>query len=151
MSPRANIPDDAEHTIVVNGAVVAKYCRHCGRHVKGRNAHFTKGHHGRQRFSYKPPTSDDAAAAPAGSANLAGLSTLPEGIDPNSIPVVDTLPGSSGSRVSFADQVPVPAGYAPVQFDPANYALQPSLNLAAALDADDTTDWTFLSMLGLNM
>ena len=155
LPPRANIPDDAEHTIVVNGAVVAKYCRHCGRYVKGRNAHFTSGHTGRMRFSYKPPSKDDAAdapaPAPAGSANFAGLSTLPEGIDPNSIPVVDSLPGSSGSRVSFADQVPVPAGFAPVQFDPADYALQPSLNLAAALDAEDKTDWTFLSMLGLNM
>ena len=102
-----------------------------------------------------PPSNDEAAAAPApapaGSANFAGLTTLPEGIDPNSIPVVDSLPGSGGSRVSFADQVPVPAGHAPVQFDPANYALQPCLNLAAALDAEDKTDWTFLSMLGLNM
>ena len=65
--------------------------------------------------------------------------------------MVDNLPGSVGARVSFADDVPVPAGFAPVQFEPASYALQPSLNLAAELDAEDKPDWTFLSMLGLNM
>ena len=79
--------------------------------------------------------------------------TLPEGMDPNSIPVVDSLPSSNG--VSWSDMVPVPAGYAPVQFNQASYDLEagPSLNLGR-MEADSEeaqADWSFLSMLGLNM
>jgi len=48
--------------------------------------------------------------------------------------------------------VPVPAGYAPVQVNQANYDLGagPSLNLAAA-EEEPNSDWSFLGMLGLNM
>ena len=132
--------------------VVAKYCRHCGRFVKGTNAHFTKGHTNRNRWAYKPPDSGAPAPAPApaaGSANLA-LTTLREGLDPNSIPVVDTLAGSVSSGVRWSDQVPVPAGYAPVQFNQANYDLQPGLNLGR-MEGDDKDGWSLLNILGLNM
>ena len=101
LSDRAHIADDAEHHISVNGAIVAKHCRHCGRFVKGKNAHYTKGHKGKNRYAYKPPTSAPAPApGPAPVAGSANLMTFPEGMDPNSVPVVDSLPSSSGVRWS---------------------------------------------------
>ena len=63
----------------------------------------------------------------------------------------DMVEHNSHRHVTFSDQVPVPAGYAPVHFDSVSYDLQPSLNLAELLEAEDKSDWTFLSMLGLNM
>ena len=69
MPERKHIPDDAEHTIQVNGQVVAKYCRHCGRFGKGKHAHFTTDHKGRKmQFQYQ---------APSGSPLPPPLGTLP--------------------------------------------------------------------------
>ena len=151
LSDRAHIADDAEHHIIVNRAIVAKYCRHCGRFVKGKNAHYTKGHKGKNRYAYKPLNSAPAPApGPAPNAGSANLMTFPAGMDPNSVPVVDSLPSSNGVR--WSDQVPVPAGYAPVQFNQMDYDLHggPSFNLGQVED-DDSNSWSILSMLGLNM
>jgi hypothetical protein len=40
-SPRESVPDDAKHTVSVNGTVAAKYCRHHGKFTRGKSAHFT--------------------------------------------------------------------------------------------------------------
>ena len=41
LPPREQIPDDAKHTVSVDGTVTAKYYRHCGKFVRGKKAHFT--------------------------------------------------------------------------------------------------------------
>ena len=151
MPKRENIPDDAEYHIIIGGKIVAKHCRHCNRFTKGSKAHYTKEHKGtKNRCTYKPP-STDSAPAPAPSTGSANLATFPEGLDPNAVPVVSTLPGSGSSGVSWADMAPVPAGYAPVQFSQANYDLEPGPSLNLSRMEEDQDEWSFLGMLGLNM
>ncbi len=66
MPPRQHIPDDAEYNITLDGKLVAKYCRHCGRFGKGDTAHYTKEHVGqRNRFEYKGPPPSESAPTPA--------------------------------------------------------------------------------------
>jgi hypothetical protein len=66
MPAREHIPDSAEYSITISGQVVAKYCRHCGRFVKGTSQHFTKDHTGtRNTFGYQGPSPQAPAPAPA--------------------------------------------------------------------------------------
>ena len=96
MPARANIPDSAQHTISIDGAVVAKYCRHCGRFVKGASAHFTKDHTGtRNLFRYTgagtSAPSETASPPPAtATASLAGV-TLDRSVPEAALnaPVID--------------------------------------------------------------
>ena len=65
---RKLIPDSAEYSVMYKNVIVAKYCRHCGRFVRGSNAHYTPGHKGSYKFAYRPnPTGagDAAAGTPA--------------------------------------------------------------------------------------
>ena len=79
MPSRANIPDSAQYTIAIDGTVRAKYCRHCGRFVKGASAHFTKDHTGtRNLFRYTGASgstpAETAPSTPAtATASLAGV------------------------------------------------------------------------------
>jgi hypothetical protein len=41
MPARENVPDDAKYTITIDGNVTAKYCRHHGKFMRGKAAHFT--------------------------------------------------------------------------------------------------------------
>jgi hypothetical protein len=67
MPARENIPDEAEYSVLLDGKVVAQYCRHCGRFTKGASQHYTKTHTGtRLQFAYQGPApSLPAAALPA--------------------------------------------------------------------------------------
>ena len=56
MPARADIPDDAEYLVRIEGETVGKYCRHCGRFVFGASQHFTKEHQGKSNFPYKGGT-----------------------------------------------------------------------------------------------
>ena len=96
--------------------------------------------------AYKPPTEAAPAPAPAPSTGSANLATLPEGMDPNSIPVVDSLSSSAAPGLRWSDQVPVPAGYAPVQFHQANYDLQSGSSYLGTMEGQDLFQY-----LGLNM
>jgi len=96
MPARANIPDSIQYTIVINRAVLAKCCRHCGRFVKGASTHFTKDHTGtRNLFQYtgagNSAPSETASTPPAtASASLAGV-TLDRSIPDAALnaPVID--------------------------------------------------------------
>jgi hypothetical protein len=93
MPLREHIPDTAEYNIVVGGKIVAKYCRHCDRFVKGSSQHYTKDHTGtRNVFAYKgpPPTAPvPLLAPPAMVAALANLSPVPP-VDLTALPKVST-------------------------------------------------------------
>lgn len=66
MPKRQHIPDDAEFSIEIEGKLLAKFCRHCGRFVKGDSMHWTKEHKGtRNLFPYVPLTSSSPAESPA--------------------------------------------------------------------------------------
>lgn len=87
MPPRENIPDDAEYSVAVEGKIVAKYCRHCGRFVKGGSQHYTKDHTGlRNRFPYKDPVA--SSPPPAIQASLASLHPL--NAAPTEVPTIDS-------------------------------------------------------------
>jgi hypothetical protein len=65
MPPRENVPDDAKHHVTVDGKVTAKYCRHCGRFVKGKNAHYTSDCRlpDSRKFAYVPRAGGNMASA----------------------------------------------------------------------------------------
>ena len=103
MPKREHIPDDARHTITIDGKELAVYCRHCGKFFKGASMHSTAEHKGKQSYPYVGPAPSGAPApapapapdpapspAPAAGGNLASFpSGLPSGLDPTTIPVVD--------------------------------------------------------------
>jgi hypothetical protein len=92
MPPRENIPDAAEFNIVVGGKMVAKYCRHCGRFVKGASQHYTKDHTGtRSLFAYKEPGTA-VLSPPTANASMANLSPVAFNapVDLTSVPTVDS-------------------------------------------------------------
>ena len=62
MPSNASIPDDAKHTIEIDGKVLAKYCRHCKRFTKGNKAHFTTEHTSPNKVPYQPDGSQTQAA-----------------------------------------------------------------------------------------
>ena len=63
MPSREQIPDDAKHSIEVDGKTVAKYCRHCGRFSKGSSQHYTSEHKGQRKFPYKGSSSGEPKKA----------------------------------------------------------------------------------------
>lgn len=66
MPARENIPDEAQYDLKIDGKIVAKYCRHCGRFVKGASQHYTPEHKGtRFKFSYVGPASNQVPALAA--------------------------------------------------------------------------------------
>jgi len=79
MPSRANIPDSAQHTVAIDGAVRAKHCQHCGRFVKGASAHFTKDHTGTRNLfqcagaSSSTPAETAPSAPATATASLAGV------------------------------------------------------------------------------
>ena len=76
---RSNIPDSAKYDITIDGKMVAKYCRHCGRFTKGSRQHYTSEHTGtRSLFAYKPPASSTPEEhRPSATAALAGVAVSP--------------------------------------------------------------------------
>ena len=123
MPPRENIPDEAEYNIVVGGKIVAKYCRHCGRFVKGGSQHYTKDHTGtRSVFAYQGPAT--STPAPAIMAALANLSPAVP-VDLTDVPKVDS------KSFLFRHQTPTNYDFGSMGGGPAPHA-----NLArASLDA----------------
>ena len=72
MPARASISDSAQHSISIDGKILAKCCRHCGRFVKGASAHFTKDHTGtRNLFRYTG--SNDSTPNETAARNQEGL------------------------------------------------------------------------------
>jgi hypothetical protein len=70
LPPREQIPDDAKHTVSVDGTVTAKYCRHCGKFVRGKKAHFTADCKlpENRRFAFQPRAAGNMASVyPTGS------------------------------------------------------------------------------------
>ena len=61
---RSSIPDEPTLTIELNGVIVSKYCRHCGRYTKSKGIHSTSEHKG-HKFAYVPPVASGNAGAPA--------------------------------------------------------------------------------------
>jgi hypothetical protein len=66
LPPREQIPDDAKHTVSVDGTVTAKYCRHCGKFVRGKKAHFTADCKlpENRRFAFQPRAAGNMASVP---------------------------------------------------------------------------------------
>ncbi len=63
---RSSIPDEPTLSIEMNGVVVSKYCRHCGRYTKSSGMHSTSDHKGtRNQFAYVPPAAAVVPPAPA--------------------------------------------------------------------------------------
>jgi hypothetical protein len=63
MQPREQIPDDAQHSITVGGKVTAKYCRHHGKFMRGKAAHFTSECRlpDEKKFAYQPRAAGNMA------------------------------------------------------------------------------------------
>jgi hypothetical protein len=61
---RENIADDAKHTVTVDGKVTAKYCRHHGKFVRGKRAHFTPECTlpDNKKFAYQPRAGGNMAS-----------------------------------------------------------------------------------------
>ena len=103
MPKKEHIPDDAECTIEIDGKVAARFCRHCGRFVKGASMHGTKEHKGKRNLcTYVAPPSEGTspttpAPAPspapvAAAAQIAMLPVAPTSFIPHElqVPVIDT-------------------------------------------------------------
>ena len=67
MPPREQIPDDAKHTISVGGKVTAKYCRHHGKFMRGKAAHFTPDCKlpDEKKCAYQPRAAGNMASVPS--------------------------------------------------------------------------------------
>jgi len=76
-----NIPEGARYDIVLEGKVVAKYCNHCRRFIKGHNSHYTTEHTGprQSRFKSKAAPSGPSVAAPGDPPGpaIAAVASLP--------------------------------------------------------------------------
>jgi uncharacterized OB-fold protein len=99
MPPRENITDEAEYSIAVEGKIVAKYCCHCGRFVKGGRQHYTKDHTGlRNRFPYKGPApSAPPSSTPSVTASLAN-------VNPNMVEPITSFPSIDSHSYLFRHQ-----------------------------------------------
>ena len=103
---RKHIHDDTVYCVTIGGKDWAKYCRHCGRFVKGRSMHTTKEHNGKFKFKYVEPDSSQSSSQsststtqtdttrnstdgsdPTVSANMA--TTTLQNLDLDQIPVTD--------------------------------------------------------------
>jgi len=96
------IPIGAKHDIVIDGKVMAKYCAHCGRFVKGHNAHYTTEHTGpRSTTKFKPhPNSNPQGPPREAPASLPGPATAAVAAHPMYPP---TVPSPSLLRCELPD------------------------------------------------
>jgi len=90
---RSKIPDSAKYDVTIDGKMVAKYCRHCGRFTEGARQHYTSEHTGTQSlFAYQPPTSSTPEEhRPVATAALAGINVAPEEHRPTHLGDVQTV------------------------------------------------------------
>ena len=65
LPPRGSVPDEAKHSIELDGVIVAKYCDHCGRFTKGNKAHYTSEHSGNRKRTFVPASGPAPAPTPA--------------------------------------------------------------------------------------
>lgn len=128
LPPRENVPDDAKHTVSVDGTVTAKYCRHHGKFTRGKSAHFTP--------DCKLPDHKKFAFVPRAAGNMALVS-----------PDVSTSPSPAPNREPSdpANHLMIPCGPR-TYFDFSNMpALErPKSNLATvdeASEGDFVHDW----------
>jgi len=89
MPKRQHVPDDARYTIEIDGKVVAEFCRHCGRFVKGASMHPTKEHKGKRNLYPHVPLSGSEAQVPA--ASPAPSPTAAAQLAPVQLPSVDAF------------------------------------------------------------
>ena len=105
MPKRADITKDAQYKITIDGKDVAKYCKVCGRFVRGDNAHFTTEHKRPKKPEdtpraggnmaavtppSSPPPSQEADREPTGPANSHLIKCSPHTyFDFSAMPVVD--------------------------------------------------------------
>jgi Eukaryotic translation initiation factor 3 subunit G len=128
LPPREQIPDNAQHTVSVDGTVTAKYCRHCGKFQRGKKAHFTAEcrRPESKRFAYQPRAGGNMASViPSGS-------TTPSPAPPHE---------PSGPPNSHLIQCGPRTYY---DFSNMSRSYQPSSNLAVVDEADDEAsenDW----------
>ena len=125
---RKHIHDDTVYCVTIGGKDWAKYCRHCGRFVKGRSMHTTKEHNGKFKFKYVEPDSSQSTTPttqtdttrnstdgsdPTVSANMA--TTTLQNVNLDQIPVIDHPEslgtGTSLNRVLGFTRRPVPIFY----------------------------------------
>ena len=130
LPPRGSVPDDAKHSIEIDGVTVAKYCDHCGRFTKGNKAHYTLEHTGNRKRNFVPTSSPAPApsAAPVPSAGGHMMQITP----PTSPPPQDvgslvpgpmlrsgpnyslhSLPSVSGGHLAQTEGTPVAAAPSP--------------------------------------
>jgi hypothetical protein len=96
---RSSIPDEPTLTIELNGVVVSKYCRHCGRYTKSSGMHSTSDHKGtKSQFAYVPPAAAVIPPAPA-------PETMRPPVGAAGALAQVSPPASSNPGVSFADDV----------------------------------------------
>lgn len=134
MPEQKHIPDDAQHTVEINGKVVAKYCRHCGRFGKGTIAHFTKDHKGgRRHCAYQAPPTGAPVPAPA----PAGPPLVPAG--PPLVPAGGHLAAAS------TESPPCPPDGA------LNLADVPSISTQAFLHQEVSYDFGAMSTMEINL
>ena len=100
------------------------------------------------RISSRFNTNSNPNAGSTTNGGSANLATFPEGLDPNSVPVVDTMSGER--HVTFAPGFTA-AGYAPVQYQSVSYDLGPSANFGSIQVEATEGDRDWLRWLGLNM
>ena len=104
---RSKIPDSAKYDVTIDGKMVAKYCRHCGRFTKGSRQHYTSEHTGtRSLFAYQPSpaSSTPEEHRPAATAALAGINIAPEehrSTHLSEVPTVDTDEFMSRQAVDY--------------------------------------------------
>ena len=100
---RATIPDDAEYNVAIDGVILAKYCKHCGRFIKGLKAHYTKDHSGTWKRPYKPheKANSEGATAPGTVTREGNLASMVGALTPEECvpcpPFDPTLSDEQGS------------------------------------------------------
>lgn len=116
MLPREQVPDDAQHTVTIDGTVTAKYCRHCGGFMRGKKAHFTP--------DCKISEARKVAYQPRAAGNMASVTP-----NPSPAPTRE-LSGPPNSHLIQCS----PRTY---DFSNMSRVEHPSSSLAAVLEADD--------------
>jgi hypothetical protein len=147
MPKKENIPDDAEYNVMHNGQIVAKFCRHCGRFVKGESKHYTKEHTGtRSHVPYVPPTATPAVVAGASPpAVVAAVASVPRtSYDLTNVPSVNNEAFLSRQEANYALSVVGPDWYSSNPGLNANLAIPSDQDLADAFSEDADTTIQFL-------
>jgi len=104
MPKRQHIPDEAKYTIEIDGKVVAEFCCHCGRFVKGASMHGTQEHKGKQNLYPYVLLSGSDAQTPGASPSPAPLLTAAAQLAPVHLPA-----WPSAAAFSPPPDLPVPA------------------------------------------